>query len=575
MASRRNATVVLSRNLSESDLHVDALAAASPSPSLPRKKSGELLKSSLKGKRTPSRDSLTGITDPVCGLRSSESKSAPATPAHKGVHFPSQLEHVKLFLAEQKPLAVSGDDTLTDTSEADIIFPLFIQGHIDNSKEWALVMRKIDVPRSPPLAGDSRDVALEDIELVGITIEGVVRVRNITFDKWIVVRFTFNKWQTTSEVTARYKEAVPDSHMDRFVFAIKLEGSAEEKTIYLAIRYSVAGREIWDNNNGRNYQVQIAREKSLKANKETTAEKPEESSHADDIADLRRQLEQVVKHHSESETIGGILAQHSRRRWESPPLTPSPPPRDAIPSFKSEGYLAARYDFAASLHTPWRAPVTSKMPSHSRSNSVPYERGHSPRPASSCSAPRDKAEDSLYFPDLDSDRDRDLDDIIARVPSLHHGGPGFCSRNHARGVNTEFSYAPGIKHRSPTSPLESLLFPTISLSRPTSACPEAPSCPHFNPFPPHPFAEQEFLTQDWISGASEERSPSIANSPSSSFSWSPSLSPAEPPSPTRLMLHLDDGKSDSPIHQSDYLELVNRYVNLLYRGTFLDADNLP
>jgi len=47
-----------------------------------------------------------------------------------------------------------------------------------------------------------------------------------------------------------------------------------------------------------------------------------------------------------SETVGGILAQHSRRLWGLPSPTPSPPPRrDPTPSFKSEGSLAARYDF--------------------------------------------------------------------------------------------------------------------------------------------------------------------------------------------------------------------------------------
>jgi hypothetical protein len=46
-----------------------------------------------------------------------------------------------------------------------------------------------------------------------------------------------------------------------------------------------------------------------KANKETVVEKPQESS----LADLRRQLEQVVKPGRPSETVIGILAQQSRR----------------------------------------------------------------------------------------------------------------------------------------------------------------------------------------------------------------------------------------------------------------------
>jgi hypothetical protein len=97
----------LSRNLSE--LHVYALAAAvarTKSMSLsPRKKSGDPLKSSLKAKRTPARGFLTVITDPVA---LSSSKITPTTLAHEDLRLhPPQLEHVKLFLTEQKPLAVS------------------------------------------------------------------------------------------------------------------------------------------------------------------------------------------------------------------------------------------------------------------------------------------------------------------------------------------------------------------------------------------------------------------------------------------------------------------------------------
>ena len=100
-----------------SELHVHDLAAAAivrsePMPLLPRNKLGEPLKSSLKAKLMPTRGSWTVITDPV----SLSPRSAPTTPAHKGVRFHSQFVHVKLFLTEQKPLAVSRDGSPTDTS---------------------------------------------------------------------------------------------------------------------------------------------------------------------------------------------------------------------------------------------------------------------------------------------------------------------------------------------------------------------------------------------------------------------------------------------------------------------------
>ena len=89
---------------------------------------------------------------------------------------------------------LSHDGSPADTSETESEFPSFIYGRGDDFKERVLVMRSIDVPVPLLLAEDMRDVAVENIELVGTTVEGVVRVRNITYEKWIAVRFTIDSW---------------------------------------------------------------------------------------------------------------------------------------------------------------------------------------------------------------------------------------------------------------------------------------------------------------------------------------------------------------------------------------------
>ena len=53
-------------------------------------------------------------------------------------------------------------------------------------------MRSIDVPAALPLAEDMRDVSVQNIELVGNTGEGVIRLCNIAFEKCIAVRFTLD-----------------------------------------------------------------------------------------------------------------------------------------------------------------------------------------------------------------------------------------------------------------------------------------------------------------------------------------------------------------------------------------------
>ncbi|KAH8991584.1 putative phosphatase regulatory subunit-domain-containing protein [Lactarius akahatsu] len=585
---RQNTSVPFTRNLSESHVHTLAAAAAArsePSPPLLRKKSGEPLKSSLKVKRTPARGSLTVITDPV-GL--SSSKSAPATPGNKGVRFHSQLEQVKHFLAEQKPIAVSRDGSPTDTSGTDSEFPPFIYGRDgDDLTERALVMHRVDVPTAPLLADDTRDVVVESVDLVGTTIEGIVRVRNIAFEKWVAVRFTLDKWQTTSEVTARYKESLHDGAVDRFMFSIKLTdvlSRAEEKTLFIAVRYSVAGREIWDNNNNRNYQVRVVREKPTKPTP-VAAEKPPTPSHADEIAVLRHKLEEVVKLGRPSDTIGGILAQHSRRRWGSPSRTPTPPSRDATPSFKSEGSLAARYDFATSLRTPWRAPAAPSSPAHARTSTYPSALPNSvpwPQPSSArapCGSPRDTADGTFFF----HERDSDSDDAISRTPSLRRSHSSSGSRNHTRGGAFELSQAPGVKRTPPTSPFGSPELPFATLSTAPLTRPQPPSPARCHSFPPHSSPKQHHQAQGWVVGGSEESTPSVTSSSSSrSSSPTPSLSPAELVVVTPLAAPAAgdvEEKCDSPLHHlGNYHTLLNRFcffTGSAPDGTMEHSDTIP
>ena len=537
-----------------SSRHSDA-AVVAPSvctPPLPREKSSKPLKSSLRVRRAHSRGPTSVITDPV---NSGSSKGTPATPVHKGVRFHSQLEHVKLFLAKQKPLAVSRDGNPTDTSGTDSEFPPFIYHGPDDLEERPLVMHRIDVPTAPPLPEDTRDVAIENIDFVGTVVEGTVRVRNIAFEKRVAVRFTLDKWQTTSEVTARYKESLHNGTFDRFMFSIKLAdvlSRTEEKTLYLSVRYSAPGREIWDNNNGRNYQVRFEREKALKGNREaraTVVQSREESSRADDVADLRRKLEELVELGCPSKTVSDILAQESRRRCESPSPARNHPLREATPSFRSEAFPAGRYDFAASSRTPWcppavtvqqtLSPARTHTPLHARARrrGRPFKLCLSPVAAVSATTATQPAEVSSFFPSSDSD------DPITLVPSLPRcGRPCSGSRNHTRGGTIVLSDAPGVKRTPPTSPLagpapSTLLFPPLPASTPVLPQPQPHAC-------------------------SDSSTPSSASSPwPRSPSTSPSLSPAEPASPTRLMPPVPDTdkESDSPIHHLDYYNFVNRY----------------
>lgn len=326
------------------------------SSQLIRKKSGEPLKSSLKSRRRVARGDLSVVTASVVA-----SKSEPNTPTQcKSVHFDAQLEHVKLFIAEQKPLAVSRDGSpTTDTSGTDSDFPSFIYGPDDRSTK-TLVMEVVNMPAT---INKDADVAMEELVLSTdrTSANGRVRVRNIAFEKWIAVRFTFDWWQTTSEVTAKYMQTVEEGKFDVFVFTIRLNdmlSRIEEKTLFMAIRYTVTGQEIWDNNLGENYQIKFSRTKA-------ELKKADEVDPA--IAGLKSKLEKVA---IGRETVGGYLAHQSRK---------SPSPRGDQFDLRSDTPLSSRYDFSASLKRPWKGGSPVSPTSHSRNSTYPDNLPHSPQ----------------------------------------------------------------------------------------------------------------------------------------------------------------------------------------------------
>lgn len=215
-------------------------------PRMVRKKSGEVVKPSLKS--------------PLLRRRP---QSLPSTPVYpKAVHFDSQLEQIRHFNHAEKPLAVSTNTSPSMDYSSSGEFP-FEKEYSDKTSEKQY---QIELPNFP--TGDSanrRDVPIrvESVHLSsnGRTLIGKVAVKNLAYSKWVAVRFTFDHWQTVSEVSATYdsNEANKDPGFDRFTFSIKLVDftNLENRQMYFCVRYNVGDQEFWDNNYGSNYQVEF------------------------------------------------------------------------------------------------------------------------------------------------------------------------------------------------------------------------------------------------------------------------------------------------------------------------------
>lgn len=247
-----NTHPIINSSSENSDVEDDELRIKPP---LLRKKSGELVKPALR---------------PAHHRRPS---SMPGTPTFaKAVHFGDNVEQVRHFNRSERPMAVSAGSSPVETYDDDSDYPWgYEDGYRTNSVEWEITLSNF------PADTFERKVAPVRVEKIFLafdhrTLIGTVAVKNISFHKLVVARFTLDFWKTTSEVVAEYNHDVRKKQAsdgdDRFNFNIKLVDLAnlESKTMFLCVRYNVNGQEYWDNNNSMNYQIDFTKKTKAKGN---------------------------------------------------------------------------------------------------------------------------------------------------------------------------------------------------------------------------------------------------------------------------------------------------------------------
>ncbi|XP_027452811.1 protein phosphatase 1 regulatory subunit 3C isoform X1 [Zalophus californianus] len=100
-------------------------------------------------------------------------------------------------------------------------------------------------------------VCLENCSLQERTLTGTVKVKNMSFEKKVQIRITFDTWKSYTDVDCVYmKNVYGGSDSDTFSFAIDLPSviPTEEK-IEFCISYHANGQVFWDNNEGQNYRI--------------------------------------------------------------------------------------------------------------------------------------------------------------------------------------------------------------------------------------------------------------------------------------------------------------------------------
>ncbi|KAJ7987116.1 hypothetical protein DPEC_G00335420 [Dallia pectoralis] len=100
-------------------------------------------------------------------------------------------------------------------------------------------------------------VCLEHCMLKEKTLAGTVKVKNLSFEKSVKVRVTFDSWKSYTDLECQYvKDTYTGSDRDTFSFEFSLQAEPRpHKHVEFAVCYEVNGHMHWDSNQGRNYRI--------------------------------------------------------------------------------------------------------------------------------------------------------------------------------------------------------------------------------------------------------------------------------------------------------------------------------
>lgn len=204
-------------------------------------------------------------------LRTPRSASAPCSPTTglKSVHFnKNNLEEVCLFRKAQTPLAISQKNIFWGEEEEEESSSSSSSSSEEDEQEPVKSLVYVNWPTrlSDIIDKKTKVIRIEKntIRLLNDVMVGKIQVRNIDYHKTVTIRYTFDFWETIDNIGAKYNQQ--DDHKNNIydVFSFKINVPTNATTMYFAVNYRVGTTEYWDNNDGRNYEIQISKKSSTK-----------------------------------------------------------------------------------------------------------------------------------------------------------------------------------------------------------------------------------------------------------------------------------------------------------------------
>ncbi|XP_048843741.1 protein phosphatase 1 regulatory subunit 3C-B isoform X1 [Brienomyrus brachyistius] len=98
-------------------------------------------------------------------------------------------------------------------------------------------------------------VCLENCTLQERSLAGTVKVKNISFEKMVQVRITFDTWKTFTDIDCTFMNNVYGcTDTDTFSFVVDLPSTMpHDERVEFCVFYKTQDQTYWDNNDGKNY----------------------------------------------------------------------------------------------------------------------------------------------------------------------------------------------------------------------------------------------------------------------------------------------------------------------------------
>ncbi|XP_051958850.1 protein phosphatase 1 regulatory subunit 3C-B [Xyrauchen texanus] len=207
-------------------------------------------------------------------LRSCISSKTKVDTANLGWNSPKTKAKKKVVFADSKGMSLTAVHVFNEFEEDPMIDLQFELSDLEEAigglkveKEKNLVL---DFPQPSADYLEFRNhlkknlVCLENCIIQETSLTGTVKVSNVSFEKVVHVRITFDSWKSYTDIPCTYMNNVYGCEdVDIFSFSIDLPSFVpQDEQVEFCISYKTHNMTHWDNNDGKNYKL-VYREYNL------------------------------------------------------------------------------------------------------------------------------------------------------------------------------------------------------------------------------------------------------------------------------------------------------------------------